>query len=298
MNYRHVYCVIISHAKSEEKLGIRARGNGAYYEAHHILPRSLFPLWENRKSNIVLLTFREHFFCHQLLAKIYPCREMQFALMMLGGLRKKYRTEWEYSMAKKEMSNWKEYSTPEKQKEVIEKQKFTLSEHRKDENFEKRFIETRRKAGKAGNSEEAKEKRRITLSLKDKETIKREHQKSYETLKNSEKYEEWKFKCGNSARGTKWYNNGIIEKRLKEKPFGKEWKEGKLFRSRPNSQNGGKNNNSTKVINADTNEIFETMKDFCKNYNISMDKLREYMKNYNIKREKTIKVSVNIINNM
>lgn len=44
MNYRHVYCVIISHAKSEEKLGLRKKGNGTYYEAHHILPRSLFPL--------------------------------------------------------------------------------------------------------------------------------------------------------------------------------------------------------------------------------------------------------------
>ena len=40
------------------------------------------------------------------------------------------------------------------------------------------------------------------------------------------------------------------------------------------------------------------MKDFCKNYNISMGKLRKYMKNYNIKREKIIKVSVNIINNI
>lgn len=70
MNYRHVYCVIISHAKSEEKLGLRKKGNGTYYEAHHILPKSLFPLWENRKSNLVLLTARERLFCHQLLIKI------------------------------------------------------------------------------------------------------------------------------------------------------------------------------------------------------------------------------------
>lgn len=84
MNYRHVYCVIISHAKLEEKLGLRKKGNGTYYEAHHILPRSLFPLWENRKSNIVLLTAREHFFCHQLLSKIYPCREMILAIRFLA----------------------------------------------------------------------------------------------------------------------------------------------------------------------------------------------------------------------
>lgn len=37
MNYRHVYMLIIEHAKSEQKLGLRKKGNGNYYEAHHIL---------------------------------------------------------------------------------------------------------------------------------------------------------------------------------------------------------------------------------------------------------------------
>ena len=80
MNYRHIYCKIISYAKSQEKLGLRKKGNGNYYEAHHILPKSLFPLWKNRKSNIVLLTAREHFFVHELLTKIYPTPQMIFAL--------------------------------------------------------------------------------------------------------------------------------------------------------------------------------------------------------------------------
>lgn len=71
MNYRHIYMLIIERAKSEEKLGIRKRGNGEYYERHHILPKSMFPLWKTRKFNLVLLTAREHFFCHQLLTKIY-----------------------------------------------------------------------------------------------------------------------------------------------------------------------------------------------------------------------------------
>jgi len=76
MNYRHIYCKIISYAKSQN----RHKGDGNYYESHHILPKSLFPLWKNRKSNKVLLTAREHFFCHQLLAKIYTSSEMAFAL--------------------------------------------------------------------------------------------------------------------------------------------------------------------------------------------------------------------------
>lgn len=76
MNYRHIYCKIISYAKSQN----RFKGDGNYYEAHHILPRSLFPLWSKRRSNIVLLTAREHFFVHQLLTKIYPSRQMNHAL--------------------------------------------------------------------------------------------------------------------------------------------------------------------------------------------------------------------------
>lgn len=83
MNYRHIYMLIVEHAKSEEKLGLRKKGNGEYYERHHILPKSLFPLWMNRKSNLVLLTAREHFFCHQLLVKIYPCYKMAAALRMI-----------------------------------------------------------------------------------------------------------------------------------------------------------------------------------------------------------------------
>lgn len=76
MDYRHIYCKIISYAKSQN----RFKGDGNYYERHHILPKSLFPLWVKRKSNIVLLTAREHFFCHQLLAKIYPGDKMFYAL--------------------------------------------------------------------------------------------------------------------------------------------------------------------------------------------------------------------------
>lgn len=80
MNYRHIYMLIIERAKSEEKLGLRNRRNGEYYEAHHILPKSLFPLWKKRKSNVVLLTAREHFFVHELLTKIYPTSQMTYAL--------------------------------------------------------------------------------------------------------------------------------------------------------------------------------------------------------------------------
>ena len=88
MNYRHIYMLIVERAKSEEKLGLRKKGNGEYYERHHILPKSLFPLWAKKKSNLVLLTARENFFCHQLLTKIYSSKEMYSALWMLSITRK------------------------------------------------------------------------------------------------------------------------------------------------------------------------------------------------------------------
>ena len=88
MNYRHVYMCIIAHAKSEEKLGLRKKGNGEYYERHHILPKSLFPLWTKEKRNLVLLTFREHFFCHQLLTKIFRGPSMYAALAYMSAHKK------------------------------------------------------------------------------------------------------------------------------------------------------------------------------------------------------------------
>lgn len=92
MNYRKVYMQIISAAKNQVKLGLRPKTKyyqlknfpNQYFEFHHILPKSMFPNWVTRGSNIVPLTAREHFFCHQLLYKIYNCSEMQIAIFMMS----------------------------------------------------------------------------------------------------------------------------------------------------------------------------------------------------------------------
>ena len=112
MNYRRVYALIVLRAKQEEKSGLRKKGNGNYYEAHHILPRSLFPNWTKRKSNVVLLTAREHFFCHQLLTKIYPTPQMFLALCAFinrpnAGIKEGYRiTSREYERLRIKYSNY------------------------------------------------------------------------------------------------------------------------------------------------------------------------------------------------
>lgn len=92
VNYRKVYMQIISHAKSEVEKGLRPRNKyfqskyfqNQYFEFHHIFPKSIFPNWIKRKSNIVPLTAREHYFCHQLLTKIYLCPEMFLALRYMN----------------------------------------------------------------------------------------------------------------------------------------------------------------------------------------------------------------------
>jgi hypothetical protein len=66
MDYQRIYNQIVDRAKQEE----RKKGNGTYYESHHILPKCLGG--SNKKENLVLLTGREHFLVHWMLVRIYP----------------------------------------------------------------------------------------------------------------------------------------------------------------------------------------------------------------------------------
>lgn len=66
MNYQKIYDQIIQKARFEN----RVKGQGTYYERHHIIPKCLGG--SDKKENLVLLTAREHFICHQLLFKVHP----------------------------------------------------------------------------------------------------------------------------------------------------------------------------------------------------------------------------------
>lgn len=65
MNYIKIYYKIIENAKNQ----IRQKSLG-YFEKHHIIPKCM--TGNNNKSNLVLLTAKEHFICHHLLYKSYP----------------------------------------------------------------------------------------------------------------------------------------------------------------------------------------------------------------------------------
>lgn len=90
MNYRKLYMKIIVKAIDETQKGLRPKNHyykkdfSQKFEFHHILPKSIFPNWERRQSNIIALTLKEHFFCHELLYKIYPNSNMFLSLWRLA----------------------------------------------------------------------------------------------------------------------------------------------------------------------------------------------------------------------
>jgi len=98
MNERQEYMQIINLAKKENRI----KSNQQYFEKHHILPKSLFPLWEKR--GLILLTPKEHFRCHYLLTKIFPSRQMWNAFVMLSG-----RKIHNYKLTEEEYANYKKH---------------------------------------------------------------------------------------------------------------------------------------------------------------------------------------------
>lgn len=99
MNYQRIYDQIIDRAKERKLQG--------YIERHHIVPRCLGG--SNKKENLVELTAREHFTCHQLLNFIHPGnKSLIFASWMMSNLVSEERsfriTSRVYERLKKEHS--------------------------------------------------------------------------------------------------------------------------------------------------------------------------------------------------
>lgn len=63
MNYERIYNEFIADRRDKEKTLI------GYTEKHHILPRSLGG--DNAKENLIKLTAQDHYFAHELLARIH-----------------------------------------------------------------------------------------------------------------------------------------------------------------------------------------------------------------------------------
>ena len=65
MNYLQQYNNLIA----SRKLLLRKKGEGTYYEKHHINPKWLGG--NDTKDNLILLTAKEHFIAHLLFPNFY-----------------------------------------------------------------------------------------------------------------------------------------------------------------------------------------------------------------------------------
>ena len=106
MNYQKIYDQLIDRASRE----LRKKGCNIYFESHHIVPKCIGGT--NEKSNLVLLTGREHFIAHKLLCEIYPDNDkLKFAVWLFvnkaqsnGQVRVYNISSYEYERLKIEIS--------------------------------------------------------------------------------------------------------------------------------------------------------------------------------------------------
>lgn len=215
--------MIIRKAKNEEKLGIRENG---YYEYHHILPKSLFPLWANKPSNKVPLTAREHFFCHQLLVKIYPGRPMVFALYLMAFGNEKGLHSEKYKITSKE------YETIKKLNSEARKGQIPWNKGKKASEV---------------SIEKMKESRQSTINNMTKEERKEKFGHHQYFGKNNPFYgKKHSLETKNKISKTKKERNKLLSKEERQKKYSRDLR-------------GAKNGRARKVKLLNTGEIFETI---------------------------------------
>lgn len=96
MNHQRVYDCLVAHAVSQDR---PRKGN----ERHHIVPRCLGG--GDEKSNIVVMTYREHYLAHQLLARIHGGRLWYAAIAFRMKGRNGNSRSFEH--ARKQAAAWK-----------------------------------------------------------------------------------------------------------------------------------------------------------------------------------------------
>lgn len=138
MNYKKNYYDYITYVKTLN----RYKGDGNYYEYHHIIPRSLGG--NDSDDNLVLLTGREHFLAHYLLWKFNPCKETAFAFHTMCHMWNKYQKRTNNIISSRVYQNFKiEFSkyVSENQKGKKTRLGAHLSEETKKKSLEHILVE-------------------------------------------------------------------------------------------------------------------------------------------------------------
>jgi hypothetical protein len=98
MEYLKIYNRIVERATNRDVLG--------YVEKHHIIPKFLGG--DNKKSNIVSLTAKEHYICHKLLCEIYPNEsKLKYAFWRMCNVANNEYQERNYKVSAKVYSRIK-----------------------------------------------------------------------------------------------------------------------------------------------------------------------------------------------
>lgn len=151
MDYQKIHDKIIFRAKMENRKKLKTNHpDYVYYEAHHILPKCIYPEYKDFKLypwNKVLLTGREHYVIHQLLIFMYPGeKKLIKAATKMASISTTHK-----GRSKNELYDWLRKLAAEVQRQQETGKKRSL------ESIKKR-TETRRKNGWNRNPELTKKR--------------------------------------------------------------------------------------------------------------------------------------------
>jgi hypothetical protein len=219
------YNTIINHAINQH----RVKGGDIFYENHHIIPKSLGG--DNSKSNLVLLTAKEHVVCHHLLTKFTVGPEkskMNYAFWSLvngwGNTRSGHRiTARQYANLKEEIA-----------KQISKQNTGRPSAPVSPEGLERIRLAAKQRPRKRGKDNHNFGKKRPGIGGRKKgtgwsETERANQMKTrsvpgyHDFLKNPERgkkiSDSQKGRPGTST-GTIWCNDGVKEYQVTEIPIG------------------------------------------------------------------------------
>lgn len=231
MNYEKIYNSIIHRAVSREK-------PDCYTEKHHIVPKSMGG--SDKKCNIAVLTAREHFIAHWLLAKIHNNSQMIYALFSMtkpGNKSQSRYTSHSFKYARERMAELMSFRlSGEKNHWVGVKGKNNIHYGMK------RSEETRKNISIA-----TKGKRRGSKNHKSKKIINVETGEVFETITEARKKHSGNLSYALSTGGTAggyhfvYADSYVMPCKLK------------------GYSSGASHHMAEKIINIVTGEVFETM---------------------------------------
>jgi hypothetical protein len=222
MNYLKIYNNLVEDRKAKRDL-LKEK----HFERHHIIPKCLGG--NNSDSNLVKLTFREHYIAHRLLTKIYPAERgiiYAFFCMLRDPHGDRVLNSRMVEISKKTFSDFQRKSFTLNNPGKSQKSRRAASERFKSEkNPMKEFPEKNHTAKKIfveyddGRTKEFKMKKELALELKSNTSLSDSAIKNRIVKNNLQEYgyknivmEQKQNKASAGCYGKKWYNNGIKRK--------------------------------------------------------------------------------------